>query len=98
MEVRIDPRDGFACPEARVQDTVRGFIERAESHGDEIPAIGQIELLHEFRLLVKRGQISNLVFVFGGERIQVHGNGRLPNWPAGFLGSLCDNQLTELIG
>lgn len=96
MVVYIDPLNGIAVPEQRVQEKVQELIADYNAR-KEIQAIGQFELMNEFRILRALGHLEELTFVYNQTPIQVDRNGQLSSWPRGILGDVADSQLLKLL-
>lgn len=101
--LEIDPTYGICFPEARVSDEVAGMLREAEAAeyttNTVTFSLGQQELLNEFRIMVKTGQIDaeQIRVHYGNEIVLVHPDGHLSNWPRGMVGDVVDKQLDVLI-
>jgi hypothetical protein len=90
MRIDFNDRTGVVFPEAVVEENINSLIER----GSRFTIGGTLEVSY-LRVLVKRGVIKNLIFVWDSLEIVVDDDGNIYNYPAKWCNRL-DEWLMEL--
>lgn len=90
MRVGYDDKIGLVFPEAVIEENINSLIER----GSRFTVGGPLEVSY-LRVLVKRGVIKNLIFVWDEHQIVVDDDGMIYNWPTEWC-DRCEGWLMEL--
>lgn len=95
FEVVWDDKRGAAVPDGLVVATVDGYVDRIKQKHLHVLIVGQMTILDELRIRVKRGEIAPFQINYRDEHVAVYSNARLSHWPVG-LADLHENQINEI--
>jgi hypothetical protein len=98
LTVVFDGDNGVVVPDNRVASHVNKILDRFQLVDRLSCFVGNGELVNEFRVRVRRGELKHeeIVFEFKGETIKVDERANLDRWPKG----MCDmvgKQLVEIM-
>ena len=95
FEVIWDDKRGIAVPDGKVIETVDSYVDQIKQKHLHVLIVGQMTILDELRVRVKRGEIAPFMINYRDEHVAVYSNGRLSHWPVG-LADLHLHQIEEL--
>ena len=96
MTVIVDPMEGIAIPDGRVDGWVKHMINVHNNLGEVKIKIGTEVMLTRIRVAIKRGEVKDVEFFFNDKKIEHNSAGRLNHWPEG-MADVHTDLLSEIL-